>query len=59
MPLTQPSKRRLRPVQLRDLPLEQRLNAAAKEAQRASAEERVELFRAAILPSDTTYYIRP
>lgn len=58
MAATQRSKRRQVPVKLTDVPLDVRLKHAHAEARRARSDhERAELIAAALVPSDTVFYI--
>jgi hypothetical protein len=60
MPLTEPSARRLRPVRLTDVPLEQRI-AAAHQALKGckDGDEAQALLAAALTPSDKVYFVTP
>lgn len=56
MPLTDPSLRRTRPVRLTEIPIEQRLKAV-QQALRSYPDAGQELLAAALMPSDTLYYV--
>ena len=57
-PLTSPTERRIRPVRLTDIPLNERMNAAyAAMRDEEDATVRADIFLAALDPSDTTYWV--
>lgn len=58
MPLTEPSARRLRPVRLTDIPLEQRMKAAHSLLRGITdGTEAQELLAVALEPSDKVYFV--
>lgn len=60
MALTEPSLRRLRPVRLTDIPVDQRIRAALHCARYAhTPDDAEELLAAALSPSQTVYYVTP
>lgn len=58
MALSQPDERRMHPVRLTDIPIQDRLAAAVDCAKRArDDDERADLIAAALDPSPTVYWI--
>lgn len=58
MPATDPSKRRSVPVRLTEIPVDVRVRAAREAARSAKTDsERAALLAAALLPSETVFYV--
>lgn len=52
-----PKRKKLRAVRLTDIPLAVRCQAARQLADKVTQAERAELMAAALLPSDTRYWV--
>ncbi len=57
-PLTSATSRRIRPVRLTDIPVEERMKAAYQAMRHEDdMNARADIFLAALDPSDTVYYV--